>query len=112
MTTADRIMLWILVAAAPAVNLYPIFYAFRPWRSTPQGRALMVKSLGNVIVIDVVLAYVVFGDYAGRDFVRVIGFGTFTVGIWYLLTTLLTAPGAGRYPPRSWFRRRHNRHES
>lgn len=106
MTTADYLVLALLCLAAPAVNLYPLLYAFRPWRSTPQGRALMVKALGNVIVIDVVLAYLAFGDYPGRDVVRVVGFGLFAAGIWYLFISLLTSPGSVNYPPRSWMRRR------
>lgn len=105
MTTADRVMVLILVLAAPAVNLYPILYAFRPWRTTPQGRALMVKALGNVIVVDVVLAYLLFGDYPLRDPVRITGFGLFAVGVWALLISLIAAPGSGKYPPLSWWRR-------
>jgi len=106
MTVADRIVLWLLLASLPAVNLYPIFYAFRPWRSTPQGRALFIKSLGNVIVIDVVVGYLWFGDYPLRDVIRVAGFGLFFLGINYLFVSLLTAPGSSKYPPRSWFRRK------
>jgi hypothetical protein len=102
---ADAIVLWLLIACLPAVNLYPFFYAFRPWRTTAQGRALMVKALGNVIVIDLSMLYLWLGDYPGRNQLRIIGFTLFAVGINYLFATLLTSPGADRYPPRSWFRR-------
>lgn len=104
MSTADHLIYWLLIAASPAVNLYPLIYAFRPWRSTPQGRALMLKALGNMVVIDVILAFQLFGDYPGRDIIRVAGFGLFCAGVWYLLFTLLTAPNAREYPPRSWAR--------
>lgn len=107
----DILVMILIIAAALAVNLYAAFYAFRPWRSTPQGRALMIKSVGNVIVLDMSLLYAVLGDYPFRDAVRVLGFATFAVGIWYLLITLLTSPGADRYPPRSWLPRR-VRHQS
>jgi len=105
---ADDVVLVLLLAAAIPTNLYPLFYAFRPWASTPQGRALMTKAVGNLILIDVVLATLVFGqDYPGRALVRMIGFGVFVVGMWALFLSLLTSPGAVRYPPRSWFRRRY-----
>jgi hypothetical protein len=104
---ADDLVFVLLLAAAIPTNLYPLFYAFRPWSTTPQGRALMTKAVGNMIVIDVVLATLLFGqDYPGRDLVRVFGFGVFVVGMWYLLVSLLTSPGAVRYPPRSWLSRR------
>jgi hypothetical protein len=105
-TAADRAVLGILLFALPAVNLYPIFYAFRPWRSTHQGQALMLKAIGNLIVLDVVLLYTAFGDYPLRNVVRIIGFSTFTMGVWYLLISLLIAPNSENYPPRSWLRRR------
>lgn len=95
-----------LVALMLPVNLYPLFYAFRPWSSTPQGRALMVKAVSNAVLIDMGLATTVLGDYAGREAIRLVGFTLLVVGIWYLFVTLLRAPGAEDYPPRTWFRRR------
>lgn len=103
--SADAIVLWLFVGCLPAINLYPLFYAFRPWRSTRQGQALMTKALGNVIIIDLTVAYLWFGDYAGRDFLRFVGFSVFFVGINYLLATLIFSEGASKYPPWSWFKR-------
>lgn len=104
--SSDDVVLWLIFLCVPAVNLYPLIYAFRPWRSTPQGRALMVKALGNVILIDMGVATLTFGeDYPGRGLIRVIGFTLFVLGINYLFWTLLTSPGAENYPPRSWWRR-------
>jgi hypothetical protein len=100
--TADEIVLWLFVGCLPAVNLYPLFYAFRPWRSTPQGQALMVKALGNVMVIDLTVTYLWFGEYPGRDVLRVVGFSLFFTGINYLLATLIFSEGARKYPPWSW----------
>lgn len=94
-----------LIACAIPVNLYPLFYAFRPWWITPQGRALMVKATGNMILIDMILGVQFFGDYPGRSYVRLIGFGFFVAGTWWLLLSLLASPGARRYPPRSWLDR-------
>lgn len=102
----DDVMLGIIILTLPAVNLYPLFYLFRPWRSLPQGRALMLKACGNVIVLDMVAAFAFLGDYPFREQIRVAGFGLFALGINYLFWTLITSPGAQHYPPRSWFRRR------
>lgn len=102
----DQAVFWIFMFAAVPVNLYALFYTFRPWRRTAQGQALWVKSIGNVIVIDVVLATLVFGeDYPGREVIRVVGFATFAVGISYLFLSLVFSEGASRYPPWSWLPR-------
>jgi hypothetical protein len=97
--STETVVSVLVVACLPAVNLYPLIYAFRPWRSTPQGRALMIKALGNVVLIDMSFAYIWFGDYPGRDAVRVVGFLLFAVGINYLFWTLMSSPGARDYPP-------------
>lgn len=103
--TADEIILWIFLGCVPPVNLYALFYTLRPWSTTPQGRALWVKALGNVIVIDTAVAFFLFGDYPFRDFIRVVGMSVFMAGMWGLLLVLLFSPGADRYPPWSWMRR-------
>lgn len=104
MNAADHWVYWLLLYVAIPANLYPLFYLFRPWRSTPQGQALMVKSLGNLMLIDIIVAYSLFGDYAGRSLLRAIAFTVFAAGTTYLLVTLLRAPNARRYPPYTWFR--------
>lgn len=104
MSVAEHVVLWTLVYVSIPVNLYPLFYAFRPWRSTPQGRALMIKALGNMGLIDVILAYWLFGDYFGRQVLRAAMFVLFAVGMTYLFVTLLRAPNAREYPPFTWIR--------
>lgn len=95
----------IVVCAIPA-NLYPAFYAFRPWWTTPQGKALMVKAVGNAILIDMGLSVVIFGDdYPMRWLVRVVGFALFGAGVWLLFLALLRSDCDGRYPPARWWRR-------
>lgn len=74
----------VLTSAVPAF-LYTLFYCFRPWTTTPQGRALMVKSWGNVILLGMAVAYALLGEYDARPVVRAIGFFIFTAGMWYLL---------------------------
>jgi hypothetical protein len=93
-----------LCVAAPAATFYAFFYVWRPWYSTPQGRALMLKSVGSAMLLDMALAAVLWPEYPGRDTVRVVAFTLWAVGIVYLLGTLLFSPGARAYPPWSWRR--------
>lgn len=97
------VTLWI---AAPASTLYAFFYMFRPWHTTPQGRALMVKSIGTAILLDMALLATMWPEYPGRDQVRIVAFSLWAVGIVYLLATLVFSPGARRYPPWNWRRSR------
>lgn len=106
MVTADRIvdvLVWVIVV--PAV-LYPLLYSFRPWTATPVGRAMMLKGSGNALLVAMIWARQVFGDYPGRPIVLVVGFSLFSAGIWYLLLALLRSNQAREYPPFRW--RRHS----
>lgn len=102
MNAADHWVYWVLLYVAIPANLYPLFYLFRPWRSTPQGRALMTKSLGNMMLIDIIVAFSLWGDYPGRSWLRAIAFTVFAVGTTYLLISLLRVPNAKQYPPFTW----------
>lgn len=100
----DRTVYWLLISCSVPVNLFPLFYAFRPWRSTPQGRALMIKAVGNLLLIDVILASMIWPVWTGQRLLSNIGFGAFVGGIWYLFVAMLRSPGSGNYPPVSWLR--------
>ena len=52
----------------------------------------MVKGIGNMILLDMIVAGLIWPDYPGRDVVRVIGMTFFTAGLWYLLAVLLRTP--------------------
>jgi hypothetical protein len=97
------VMLWV---AAPASALYAFFYMFRPWHSTPQGRALALKSWGTAILLGMGLAATMWPTYPFQDAIRLVAFTLWAVGIVYLLVTLLFSPGARRYPPWNWRRGR------
>jgi hypothetical protein len=102
----DPVLLVLFAVGALATNLYVAVYWFRPWRATPQGEALMIGKWGNAILLNLGLAALVFGpNYPGRDYLRVLGLTAFTVGICYLLGSLLTATGARDFPPFRWRRR-------
>lgn len=104
MTVADQWVYWVLLYVSIPANLYPLFYAYRPWRSTPQGRALMVMALGTMMLLNIIVAFSLFGEYPGRPILRALAFTVFAVGTTYLFVTLLHAPNAKRYPPFTWFR--------
>ena len=80
---------WLLCAVGVPANLFPVVYAFRPWRVTIEGRALMVKAWGNLILIDLYLGVLWAGDYPGREVVRAAGLAAFTYGLWWLFLVLL-----------------------
>lgn len=106
-STVDEIMVVLFFAALLPAVTYTAFYLFRPWRSTPQGRALMVKSWGNVFLLGLGFATLALGrDFPFRDTIRLTGMSLFVVGYWMLLHSLLTSPGAEDYPPFSWLRRK------
>lgn len=101
------IALLVFVGISTGVSVvYVATYLFRPWRSTPQGKALMVRAWGDIIVLSMALAYAIAGEYPFRAWIRLAGFGVFMVGTIYLTWSLLSAPGARNYPPWSWRRRR------
>jgi putative copper export protein len=102
-------LLVILLILTPGSLAYALFYGFRPWRRTQQGRALMVKAISNALLLSMALAFMLFGDYPGREVIRLVGLCLLTVGTYYLLASLLFSPGARQYPPWSWFRRTRNR---
>jgi hypothetical protein len=99
-------LLVILLILTPGSLAYVFFYAFRPWRSTQQGRALMVKAVSNALLLVMALMFVIFDDYPGREVIRLVGLCLLTVGTYYLLSSLLFSPGARQYPPWTWLRRR------
>lgn len=102
MTMQDYLeaVLWV---AAIGSTLYFIFYAFRPWWLTAQGRALMVMSAGKVLWLDLTLAAVLWPTHLARPWVFAAAFTVWVVGIAYLLISLLFSPGSRKHPPWSWF---------
>ena len=87
-------LIWLAVLPA---TLFPIIYFFRPWWRSLAGRALMTSSLGLALLIDISLAYKVFGnDYPGRDAVRLTVYALIVAGSWMILFALFRAGGPGR----------------
>lgn len=99
----DRTVYWLFVTCAAPVNLLPLFYAFRPWRSTPQGRALMIRSVGDMLLIDVILASMIWPVWVGQQLLSNVGVAAFVGGLWYLFVAMLRSPGSSNYPPLSWW---------
>lgn len=91
MSTADSIVYALIAVTAPAQTAFILLYGLgSPWWRTLIGRALFTKALGLAALVDLALAYWIFGDdYAARDVVRVCVFGLILVGAWLQLLALL-----------------------
>lgn len=99
--TADQWLDWVAIAlifvAAPPATMFPIVYAFRPWRRTLIGRALMTKAVGLALLIDISIIYQVLGDdYPYRNVVRVAVYALVVTGIW---VQFIAMAKAGPPPP-------------
>lgn len=89
--SADSIAFVMIATAAIPATGFPLVYAFRPWRKTWLGRALMTKALGMMLLIDISLAYRLFGDeYPGRDIVRLTVYALVITGLWGQFLVLLS----------------------
>ena len=95
--TLDAIAVVLLVLAAPPANMFPVVYAFRPWRDSLIGRALMAMAIGLGVMIDVGLMTLILGsDYPGRGVVRVVAFTLVVSGIWFQFLAMAKATGPRR----------------
>lgn len=91
--TIDAIAVALIVIAAPPATMFPIVYAFRPWHQSLIGRALMTKSIGIALLIDISLAYRFLGDdYPARDYVRIGVYALIAAGIWFQFIAMVRAP--------------------
>lgn len=87
----DDVALVLLLLTAPPSTLYPIVFGLTTrWRGTLMGPALLTKSIGLALLVDLSLAYRVLGaGYQGRDVARVTVFALITVGVWMQTYALL-----------------------
>lgn len=76
---------------APAVTLFTLGYAFRPWMSSHIGRAIMAHALGSVILFDVAVA-TQYGllppEYPGHEWVTMSIIVLWVIGWWYMVAAL------------------------
>lgn len=91
MTTADRAAVVLILAAAPAVTLFPLLYGLTsPWRRHLLGWGLLMSSSGLALLVDISLAYQWLGDdYFLRDVVRLSVYVLIVVGAWLMLLSLI-----------------------
>lgn len=80
----------LLVVTVIPANLGPILYFLSgPWYSSPIGRALMIAWTSIGLLIDLALAFTIWGDYPGREVARLVVFAFLSVGLWYKLLALI-----------------------
>lgn len=96
----DQLSILLFLIAALTANIYLILYSFRPWRSTGAGRALMTKTVGNVILLNMILFGLIWPDYPYRWVVRNIGLIVFDAGLIYLTIVLIRTPREPRWKDR------------
>lgn len=95
---------WVKVAASALVfgmvipaTLFPLLYwKWFPWWKQPLGRALMAKATGLMLLVNVSVAYSIFGDdYPGRELVKFGVFALVLTGLWYELVVLIKIRRSG-----------------
>lgn len=98
MATADQVAFVLLCVAAPSTTLFPLIYGTTlPWWRTQIGRALIIQSTGLALLVDISLAYRIFGaEYQARDAIRLSVFSVITLGSWLVLIAFLTERGRKR----------------
>lgn len=97
---ADLLAAFLVTAAAPPLTLFPFFYAWIArgvWWRASAGRALMVSTTGLALLVDISLAYQVFGDdYPYRDVVRNTVYALIAAGAWLKFGSLIYEWRKGR----------------
>lgn len=106
LTISQLVIGWALSVA------YFVVYCFRPWRTTRAGRALWLKTLGNVIVLSVFCAGLLWPDYPFRPQVRFVGLLVFDAGLLYLLVAVVREPWLPRGPREAWHNPEHEEQRS
>lgn len=96
--TVDQAARWLIYATSPAVTVFVVLYATTvPWWKTSIGRALLVSSAALMMLIDLSVAFQLFGaDYLGRDAVRLTVLSLVFLGAWLKLYALLSEKWIGR----------------
>lgn len=89
----DQVVFGLFILSGIAANIYFPLYTTRRWWESDAGIALWMKSLGNMLLIDMILLTLIFGeDFAARPYIRIFAMTVFAAGLWYLLIALLRSP--------------------
>lgn len=98
--SAEQVAVAFVVLSAPPLTLFPFIYAWVArgiWWRYPAGRALMVSTTSLAALVDIFLAYQVWGDeYPFRDEVRLLVFGGIFLGAWLKFGALIYESRKGR----------------
>lgn len=98
--SADAVAAVLVALAAPPLTVFPFAYAVLSrglwWRSIA-GWALMFSTTGLALLVDISLAYQLFGDdYPFRDEVRLSVYSIILAGAWLKLIALFYESWRGR----------------
>lgn len=74
---------------APAVTIFTIWYAFRPWYASHIGRAIMAHSVGSMVLFDLAAFSPVLPErYPGQAAVTLFIVALWIFGWWYMVFAL------------------------
>jgi hypothetical protein len=96
--TADDIRFALVAFAVLPATGFTLVYGLRsPWYRSLLGRALFTHALGMALLIDISVAYKMFGDdYPGRDVVSISVYAVIIAGTWAQFIALLRERRHGR----------------
>lgn len=98
--SADTVALTLTALAAPPLNIFVPYYlwsARRSWWRNFAGVAVMASTSGLMLLVDISLLYMIFGDdYPYRDVVRNCVYAWIVVGAWLKLSALIYEQRRGR----------------
>lgn len=101
--TADSVAFVLVASAALPLNLFPFCLAWFSrgvWYRTSAGLALMVSTTGLAALVDITIAYKVFGgEYPYRDVLRLAVYFWISLGAWLKLGALFYEANRGRKSP-------------
>lgn len=81
---------WLLIGGMVGVIVFTLFYGLRSrWYKWVEGRALFAKSAALALVSLNTVAFIVFGEYPYRDYVRFFIYLAFFCSSWFFVVALI-----------------------
>jgi hypothetical protein len=76
---------------APAVTIFTVWYAFRPWWNNHIGRAILLHSFGSMLLFDIAALSghgIIPEEYPGFHAVTLTLVAVWILGWWYMVVAL------------------------
>lgn len=96
-----RIGDWVIAAALLPNLVFAVrYFLFSPYKLTPEGRNMLHKKVALSSLIVLILLAVVFGDYPGREWLRLVVFGAVT--LFFSIETIQLIKLQEKFPYNRW----------